>query len=716
MKRLFYYTIYATALFSSTIFSSCVKEASMPESNEDETITLRITANLPEDPQTRLNYYESGNSLKTTWSSGDRLTANASPGSTDYVYIFDLVEGANTSTGVFECTIKTSEYLPQNLTSDAWTIYFPGYQILSESDYFRISYLAQIQTGNNNLDHLKYWHYIRFNCTAGEKSTFKDTFIDLSGNDLEESACMKFQLSGLPCVIPTAVSLKYTAPSGSSSKCFHIYNYIDEYYPGGAAPNPETTDILSIALTDFTPCTEANVYMMMSNYPVNLKSGGELTITVKDNNGKEYICKKKLKSDVTLEGGRLHRISGSTWTKVNTDDVEAFDGLATPEKGVFVLQEATMGTGTDIIIMGDGFSKNHFGQNGNYDKVMRKAYADFFSVEPYASLKEYFNVYYINAVSEEDHDAVPLMNGAIQGDAKTVFGTKFKEGSTNITGSDETVLAYAEQAIRVKGGKGGDECTDENEVVFRANRALMIVMVNVECHAGTCDMVWTNGSDYGNAYSVAYTALHPSEEDRKWTMLHEAGGHGFGKLGDEYEERYFTSFSTGLWNDLDNQHLWGINRNISSHWGEEERNAGWSLNGSSIPDTDITNVYWTELLTGDYGYEDTEGLGIYAGANTYNLFFCRPTPNSIMRHEHSDDGHYFNAASRWAIWYRLMKLTGSTTATAFKNSLNEFIEFDSGIDIDIPTTRSTYVDEFTPSAPPVLIEGEWIDGELILKQ
>ena len=73
MKRLFYYTIYATALFSSTIFSSCVKEASMPESNEDETITLRITANLPEDPQTRLNYYKSGKSLKAYWSSDDQL-------------------------------------------------------------------------------------------------------------------------------------------------------------------------------------------------------------------------------------------------------------------------------------------------------------------------------------------------------------------------------------------------------------------------------------------------------------------------------------------------------------------------------------------------------------------------------------------------------------------------------------------------------------------
>ena len=63
MKRLFYYTIYTAAIIISTLFSSCVKEAQVPESNEDETVTLRITANLPDDPMTRLNYYESGKAL-----------------------------------------------------------------------------------------------------------------------------------------------------------------------------------------------------------------------------------------------------------------------------------------------------------------------------------------------------------------------------------------------------------------------------------------------------------------------------------------------------------------------------------------------------------------------------------------------------------------------------------------------------------------------------
>lgn len=698
--------IYTAFVIMLTIFSSCIKEEAITEPAKEDTVTLRITANLPNDPQTRLNYYESGNSLKTTWSSGDRLTANASPGSTDYVYIFDLVEGANTSTGVFECTIKNSEYLPQNLTSDAWTIYFPGYQILSESDYFRISYAAQIQTGNNNLDHLKYWHYIRFNCTAGEKSTFKDTFIDLSGNDLEESACMKFQLSGLPSVIPTAVSLKYTAPSGSSSKCFHIYNYIDEYYPGGAAPNPETTDILSIALTDFTPCTEANVYMMMSNYPVNLKSGGELTITVKDNNGKEYICKKKLKSDVTLEGGRLHRISGSTWTKVNTDDVEAFDGLATPEKGVFVLQEATMGTGTDIIIMGDGFSKNHFGQDGNYEDIMLQAYEDMFSVEPFRSLKDYFNVYYINAVSVDDHDAQPLNNGAVQGNANTVFNTKFKQNSTSITGNSDAVESYAKQAIRHKGGRGGTKCTSETEVESRVNRSLMIVMANVACHAGTCQINYGTKNDYCPYSSIAYCALNTNLERRRLTLAHEAGGHGFGKLADEYGGNRIIEFNTADWNELIQEHNLGLYRNSNEHWTEEEKADGWSVNLRDTY-TDESNVYWSDLLNQQYGYRRSEGLGIYRGAKTYDNLFCRPTMNSVMRSQFQENGQFFNAISRWAIWYRLMKLTGSTNAGNFKSSLDEFIVFDNTLTIEMDSsmlTRSSDAEDLLPLAPPIIIK------------
>ncbi len=451
MKRLYDYI--AAILLTSALFSSCVKEETVTGTTaEDEVVTLRITANLPDDPQTRLNYYESGKALKALWSSDDQLAVNGKPSTTNYCFIFDLVEGANTSTGVFECKKSSTGYHPQYLETNAWTIYFPGSKIICDKDYLDFSYNGQVQKGNGSMEHLKDFHTIRMKCT--ESSTvFNDAFIDFSGDNYDQSSCMKMHLTDLPAITPVTVTLQYKAPSGYSSSCFHTYNYLESWYGSNNSPNPSVSDRISITLEDFTSCTEADVYIMMSNYPVNLKAGGELIINVKSSEGKIFTCSKTLKSDATLEGGHLHKISGSVWEETQVDNIDGFDN---PENGIFVLQEASKGNGTDIIIMGDGFSKTHFGKGGNYEQIMLQAYEDLFSVEPYASLKEYFNVYYINAVSEEDHDAKPLTNGAIQGDANTVFSTQFAQNSTSISGNNDAVLTYAMQAIRYKGGKGGN--------------------------------------------------------------------------------------------------------------------------------------------------------------------------------------------------------------------------------------------------------------------
>ena len=68
-------------------------------------------------------------------------------------------------------------------------------------------------------------------------------------------------------------------------------------------------------------------------------------------------------------------------------------------------------------------------------------------------------------------------------------------------------------------------------------------------------------------------------------------------------------------------------------------------------------------------------MGFYRGAQTFDELYCRPTDNSVMRSQFPTNGHFFNAPSRWAIWYRLMRLTNSITATKFEDSLNEFITF-----------------------------------------
>lgn len=707
MKRITRNLIIAASFITSLVLSGCTEEkpAALPESNEE--VTWRITASLDDsEPDTRLDYFESGKALKAYWSSEDQIVANAQPSSSYYVYTFSLKEGEGTSTGVFECTSRTSDYLPENLITNAWTIYFPGSKIRCEKDYLDFSYTNQVQKGNGSLEHLQDYHTIRLMCTDGTNATecvFDNAFIDFSGDGHTESSCMKFNLSGLPSITPTEVALEYSAPAGGYSSCFYLYNVINEFW-GSTQPNYSTSNKISIRLEDFEPCSEATVYMMMSNRPVYLQAGGTLTIHVKSKEGKLYSCSKTLKSDAILEGGRLHKISGSSWTESVVENIDGFDN---PEEGIVVLQEATKGDGTDIIIMGDGFDKTHFGSAGDYDQIMRKAYNDFFSVEPYTSLKEYFNVYYINAVSSEDHDAEPLQNGATQGDASTIFSTQFTPNTTSITGDDNATRTYAAQAIRKKGGKNGSECTDEDEISSRVNSSLIMVMVNVECHAGTCSISYNFATDYCAVSSVAYTALSTSEEMRRWTLIHEAGGHGFGKLSDEYGDNFITRFSTTEWDYLIKQHNGGIYRNINEHWTADEKKDGWD-NDFRDTYTDESNVYWSDLLDASYGYTTSEGLGIYRGGKTYSNLFCRPTNNSVMRNQFETDGHYFNAISRWAIWYRLMRLTNSTDAQSFKESLDDFIAFDNKLTIEKNSalTKSCDTEGLLPLATPVLIYEE----------
>lgn len=700
------------SFIASFALSGCIKEQIQQESDLNEDFTLRITASLPDaDPDTRLDYYESGKALKAYWSSDDQISASFRPGAADCTFILNLVEGAGTSTGVFETTDKVYGLTPGSIPSNAWTLYFPGNLIKCEEDYLNFSYMGQVQKGSGNTDHLKNYHTIRHMCTDGSNgaiSSFKDAFIDFSGEDNNESSCMKIKLADLPSITPVNVALEYTAPSGSESKVFYLHNFLSSYWSGNYEANSSKSHKISIDLEDFGPSTDATVYLMMSNYPVELEAGGKLTISVKSDDDKLYTCTRTLKSDVTLQGGCLHSISGSSW---DVAEVYDYDGLENPEEGIFVLQEASAGDGVDIIIMGDGFSNSHFGENGNYDKVMRQAYEDFFSIEPYASMKDYFNVYYINAVSVDDHDAVPQMNGAIQGTANTVFSTEFTPGSTSIRGDDDLVKDYAKQVIRYKGGSGGTVCNDEDEVDNRVNESLMMVMINVDCYAGTCSITYSpnSGNDYCPYSSVAYTSLCTSDELRRLTVIHEAGGHGFGKLADEYGGYiYQTSNSAEAIkkevNQMDMLHTFGLFRNVNKHWGDEEKEQGWDI--QDFEDTSEENVYWAELFNFDYSHE---GLGIYLGAYTFDHFYCRATDNSIMRNQFIENGQFFNAISRWAIWYRLLRLAGESPASDFKSSLDEFISFDSSLDISQTTavqTRSCNTDGLLPLAPPVLIAVE----------
>lgn len=713
------------ALLVGAAMFSCSDDALMeaPEvmvQDEQKEVATLIAGLSKEDAGSRLAYeIQENGKIKMTWIEGDKLAANALQGNQYYTYEFNLTSGFGTNQGTFQCasSIMSGDY--------NWTIYYPGKSITNEQNWYDVSYVGQKQTGNNNVDHLKDYHSVRL--PIGNVN-FDNTYIDFSGNNVDESMCMKFNLSGFVESVPTKIELMYINPQGKYESCFHTHNYLDEHDYVWGNPNDETVSRMTLLLDDFSSTDKLTAYMMLSNYPFAVMQGGKFRVyltTSNNNNYSKYYCDVAIGRNVTLEGGCLHSISCNTWTKV-----EAIDGFDDPDNGVVVLQEATNGNpGTDIIIMGDGFAADKFTAGGKYETAMRKAYNDFFSVEPFASLKPYFNVYYINAVSEEDHDANPsgLDNGAVQGNANTVFNTQFTSGATRITGSDNMALQYAKQAIRTKGGKGKVAVENEDEISRRANLSLIMVMVNVYAHAGTCSVGWTNGTDYGDTYSVAYTALgnDGTGTRSKWTTIHEAGGHGFGKLLDEYGGKKYTessvatlkeSASNSEWDYLSEQHKYGVGRNVDKYWGKEEverySNPAWAVT------TTDENVYWSALLNANYTYNTTEGLGFYRGAKTMSELYCRPTDNSVMRSQFTTNGHFFNAPSRWAIWYRLMRLTNSITATKFEDTLNDFITFDQKLTITMndPSVLSRSAEapqDYKPLAPPVLFRGEWINGSLV---
>lgn len=117
---------------------------------------------------------------------------------------------------------------------------------------------------------------------------------------------------------------------------------------------------------------------------------------------------------------------------------EAGDGNKYQDGEYFQLQRATLSNGVNLIIMGDGFTRQSMALNGYYEESMKKAADYFFSIEPYKTYRNYFNVYAVVAESEEV--GVSEKNSGEKVNNK--FGTAFGTG-TEIVCNDKQVLEYA---------------------------------------------------------------------------------------------------------------------------------------------------------------------------------------------------------------------------------------------------------------------------------
>lgn len=282
------------------------------------------------------------------------------------------------------------------------------------------------------------------------------------------------------------------------------------------------------------------------------------------------------------------------------------------------LQTATVGNGVDIVIMGDGYTVEEI-SSGKYEQDMRTAKTHFFDIEPYRTYAQYFNVYMVYVFSNESgiSDNITSVN--------TALSTRYTEPkpSTSMTVNTSACFNYAAKAP-IKG----------------LTTTLVINVANSTRYGGTCVMYSDN-----KAVAICPKSTSSYPYDFRGVVQHEAGGHGFGKLADEYVTTNDTIPESQV--------------NSLKFWQSKEHYKNVDVT------SDISKVLWKHIAShSNY----SSYVSTYQGAYYYSKGVWRPEMTSLM----INNIRYINAPSREMIVKRIMSLAGQTYT--FENFVSKDIK------------------------------------------
>lgn len=220
-----------------------------------------------------------------------------------------------------------------------------------------------------------------------------------------------------------------------------------------------------------------------------------------------------------------------------------------------------------IIMMGDGFIASDMGRGGTYETYLSQIADHILSVEPFKSYRDYFTIYFVNAVSKER--GISNYNKSVN----TAFSS-FHDGNQAIFTNQRLCYEYAEKT-GIKGDNGA-----------------IIMLANTQLLGGTAGGKWRDGG---------FTCI--SLSDYKNIALHELG-HAFAWLGDEYvASSNRDEIFTGSW--------------------DEYHNIGARLNIDNTNDPE--KVIWKHFI----GHPKYQMVGFYEGA-LWGKGIWRPEQISCM--------------------------------------------------------------------------------------
>ena len=284
------------------------------------------------------------------------------------------------------------------------------------------------------------------------------------------------------------------------------------------------------------------------------------------------------------------------------------------EDEIITMQKATRGNngGINIVIVGDGYDAKDISE-GQYMKDMQEEIEYFFGIEPYKTYRDYFNVYTAIALSQES--GIGTIN--------TIRYAKFETtytGGVGLRADYDALFDYAKRMPTVSDGN--------------IDQTLIIVVPNSTDYGGICQM-WESGAAI--AFCPKSTYGYPL--DSRGVIQHEAGGHGFGKLGDEYI--YHNAFIDFCGCSCCG-HVMAIMGAKSLGWYDN-----LELTGK------MHQVGWSHLIFDDR-YSNL--VDIFEGGYMHTRGVFRSEQNSCM----NNDIPYYSTISRESIVKRIKRYAGET--------------------------------------------------------
>ena len=619
-----------------------MKEESQPESRTSEPAVHTIRAGFAEtDPDTRSRLEFGESAARVLWSRGDafKMYRMGDSGYSQTTY-------TTTDDGVECATFTASSSLKSD---DSYTCIYPAaaYSVYRSADQdvkLRIPVPPTQEAVPGGLAE-------GLNLAAAWTS---DKDADLSFSNL--LSVVRFRLSGDVSNLESVTFEAGKNVAGDATLFFQggdlHFGFLNSY---SAVTYPRST---SVTLTG--PFTAGQDYCM-ALVPATLDG---FKMFFRDTQG--HVLTKTSTKSLTL--GRSRTVDfgtidlGGSWEDVPVQYLKQTKGR---KKNV-------------VAVLADGFRAEELDL---FESLAKDAIDYMFSVEPYKTYQEYFTVYLCRVASNESGAGITDESGKILTPVDNYFGSRWPEKSySNMTADEQTVKSYLSSHIpEIVSGE------------LAQKDVPAVLLINDDRYGGICHVYGTGWSYAQVPYQYAGQTIHwsfPSVQavnvqddsqgsrsttneekdemgrmvgDWRNTFLHEFGGHGYGRLADEYWSSKTVYTAPGAIAS----HTWTVSYalNVSGYYGR----VPWKADLLDHLDE------WT-ARNPDYGR-----IGIWHGGHTSLYYRWRSEKTSCM----IDNRPYYSTWQRILIVRRIMTKTGETF------DMDDFIAKDVTVDPIRPVVPAT---------------------------